>query len=290
MDVGGHRGGARHKCDNIRESCPWNMVAYQHQAKEQNALHMNRKLLNIIAERDDAIEEMNRALHEKRRALEERETAISQRNLAIKERDDAVMERDNVLNALQNSMKQQPLSCGVQHGTNRLADQSYVTHEMHFLDAFCRTAVASGCNKSPQPKKMKESKGCASKSRREKQTSDHLKVRNNLYGESLGLNRVDYDDSIMPAPGCSCTGIFRQCYKWGTGGWQSSCCTTTISVYPLPPAPNKRYARLGGRKMSGSVFSKLLSRLALEGFDFSIPVDMKDHWSKHGTNRYITIK
>lgn len=22
MDVGGHRGGARHKCDNIRESCP----------------------------------------------------------------------------------------------------------------------------------------------------------------------------------------------------------------------------------------------------------------------------
>lgn len=108
--------------------------------------------------------------------------------------------------------------------------------------------------------------------------------------QDLGLNQVAFDDSAMPAPGCSCTGVFQQCYKWGKGGWQSACCTTTLSMYPLPVMPNKRHARLGGRKMSGSAFGKLLNRLASEGHDLSIPLDLKDHWAKHGTNRYITIK
>ncbi|CAN0906429.1 Protein BASIC PENTACYSTEINE6 [Linum grandiflorum] len=109
-------------------------------------------------------------------------------------------------------------------------------------------------------------------------------------GQDLGLNQIAFDETTMPAPVCSCTGIFRQCYKWGNGGWQSSCCTTTLSMYPLPTVPNKRHARIGGRKMSGSAFSKLLSRLAAEGNDLSHPVDLKNHWAKHGTNRYITIK
>ncbi|CAH8381108.1 unnamed protein product [Eruca vesicaria subsp. sativa] len=109
--------------------------------------------------------------------------------------------------------------------------------------------------------------------------------------EMVGLNQVVYDETTMPPPVCSCTGDLRQCYKWGNGGWQSSCCTTTISMYPLPALPNKRHARVGGRKMSGSAFNKLLSRLAAEGHhDLSNPVDLKDHWAKHGTNRYITIK
>lgn len=108
--------------------------------------------------------------------------------------------------------------------------------------------------------------------------------------QDLGLNQVAFDDSTMPVPVCSCTGVLRQCYKWGNGGWQSSCCTTTLSVYPLPAVPNKRHARVGGRKMSGSVFNKLLSRLAAEGHDLSNPVDLRDHWAKHGTNRYITIR
>ncbi|KAJ6399566.1 hypothetical protein OIU77_020177 [Salix suchowensis] len=109
-------------------------------------------------------------------------------------------------------------------------------------------------------------------------------------GQDLGLNQVAFDETTMPAPVCSCTGFFRQCYKWGNGGWQSSCCTTALSMYPLPAVPNKRHARVGGRKMSGGAFSKLLSRLAAEGQDLSNPVDLKDHWAKHGTNRYITIK
>ncbi|GAY42963.1 hypothetical protein CUMW_070990 [Citrus unshiu] len=109
-------------------------------------------------------------------------------------------------------------------------------------------------------------------------------------GQVLGLNQVTFDESTMPPPACSCTGVLRQCYKWGNGGWQSACCTTSLSMYPLPAVPNKRHARVGGRKMSGSAFNKLLTRLAAEGHDLSHPVDLKDHWAKHGTNRYITIK
>ena len=109
--------------------------------------------------------------------------------------------------------------------------------------------------------------------------------------QNLGLiGEVNFDESTMSAPVCSCTGEPRQCYKWANGGWQSSCCTTTLSMYPLPQMPNKRHSRMGGRKMSGSVFSRLISRLAVDGYDLSVPVDLKNYWAKHGTNRYITIK
>uniref|UniRef100_A0A1J3F1C3 GAGA-binding transcriptional activator n=1 Tax=Noccaea caerulescens TaxID=107243 RepID=A0A1J3F1C3_NOCCA len=128
----------------------------------------------------------------------------------------------------------------------------------------------------------------------EEETSKHVLIGSKSdwkNQEMVGLNQVVYDETTMPPPVCSCTGILRQCYKWGNGGWQSSCCTTTLSMYPLPALPNKRHARVGGRKMSGSAFNKLLSRLAAEGHhDLSNPVDLKDHWAKHGTNRYITIK
>ena len=104
------------------------------------------------------------------------------------------------------------------------------------------------------------------------------------------MDQISFDESTMPIPICSCTGVGRQCYKWGSGGWQSSCCTTTLSVYPLPQMPNKRHSRMGGRKMSGTVFTRLLSRLAAQGHDLSAPVDLRNYWAKHGTNRYITIK
>ncbi|OVA05619.1 GAGA-binding transcriptional activator [Macleaya cordata] len=73
------------------------------------------------------------------------------------------------------------------------------------------------------------------------------------------------------------TGVLHQCYKWGKGGWQSACCTSTLSMYPLPTVPNKRHSRLGGRKMSGSAFNKLLSWLLAEGHDLLTPLDLKDH-------------
>ncbi|KAI3959176.1 hypothetical protein MKX01_023852 [Papaver californicum] len=108
--------------------------------------------------------------------------------------------------------------------------------------------------------------------------------------EQRGLKQVNFDDFNMPPPVCSCTGALQQCYKWGKGGWQSACCTKTLSMYPLPVMDNKRSSRIGGRKMSGGAFTKLVRRLSVEGHDLSSPLDLKDHWSRHGTNRYITIK
>uniref|UniRef100_A0A0C9S8E0 GAGA-binding transcriptional activator n=1 Tax=Wollemia nobilis TaxID=56998 RepID=A0A0C9S8E0_9CONI len=94
----------------------------------------------------------------------------------------------------------------------------------------------------------------------------------------------------VPIPGCSCTGVLQQCYRWGNGGWQSACCTTKISMYPLPMNPRKKGARVPGRKMSGGAFRKLLRRLTAQGHNLSQPIDLKSHWAKHGTNRYVTIK
>jgi hypothetical protein len=42
--------------------------------------------------------------------------------------------------------------------------------------------------------------------------------------------------------------------------------------------------------MSAGAFQKLVKRLAQEGADLTQPIDLKDYWSKHGTNRYVTIK
>ncbi|XP_019056261.1 PREDICTED: protein BASIC PENTACYSTEINE7-like isoform X2 [Tarenaya hassleriana] len=84
--------------------------------------------------------------------------------------------------------------------------------------------------------------------------------------------------------------IPRVCYKWGLGGWQSSCCTIGISVYPLPMSSTRPRSRLAGRKMSNGAYVKLLLRLAGEGHDLSRPVDLKNHWARHGTNKFVTIK
>ncbi|KAL9690467.1 hypothetical protein QQ045_010865 [Rhodiola kirilowii] len=106
----------------------------------------------------------------------------------------------------------------------------------------------------------------------------------------LSLNELGLDYANLPVPFCSCTGNPQSCYKWGKGGWQSACCTTSLSMYPLPQIPNKRHSRMGGRKMSGGAFTKLIIRLASEGHDITVPIDLKNHWAKHGTNRYIIIR
>jgi hypothetical protein len=209
-----------------------------------------------------------------------------------------------------------------------MADSSYGTRELHTTNALPEAPIPSVVGKPPRrAKRPKESKSVSPNKKTPKTTRKVKKEGEDLNKtmfandealewkssqeimnggddlnkelavskadwkpQDLALNQVAYDDSTMPAPVCSCTGVLRQCYKWGNGGWQSACCTTTLSVYPLPAVPNKRHARVGGRKMSGSAFNKLLSRLAAEGHDLSHPVDLKDHWAKHGTNRYITIK
>lgn len=106
----------------------------------------------------------------------------------------------------------------------------------------------------------------------------------------IDLNGPKFDFSKVPSPVCSCTGIARVCYKWGAGGWQSSCCTIGISEYPLPMSHTRPGSRMAGRKMSSGAYMKLLLRLANEGNDLSRPVDLSEHWCRHGTNKFVTIR
>ncbi|XP_042004996.1 barley B recombinant-like protein D [Salvia splendens] len=106
--------------------------------------------------------------------------------------------------------------------------------------------------------------------------------------KDLGLNQVAFDESTMPVPVCSCTGVLRPCYKWVNGGWQSPCCTTNLSMYPFPAVPSKRHVRVGSRKMSRSAFNKLLSRPAAEGYDLSTPVDLKEHSGQSTGGQTVT--
>lgn len=278
-----------------------------------------------VLQRDSAIQERNSAMQERNNALMERDNA-----LATLQYRDSSMTNNNMPPCppgcqVSRGVKHMNHSQQHVHHQSQLDDGPYNTREMHISEALPMSPVASEAAKTRRAKRPKEPKATPSnkkpsrpskKSKREGEDlnkimfgkshewkgghdmsgigddlNKHLGVsKSDWKGQDLGLNQVAYDDSTMPAPVCSCTGVLRQCYKWGNGGWQSSCCTTTMSEYPLPSVPNKRHARVGGRKMSGSAYNKLLSRLAAEGHDLSCPVDLKDNWAKHGTNRYITIK
>ena len=289
-------------------------MASQQQVKEPNALVLNKKIRSIMAERR-AILELEAAISEKNEALAARDEALRQRDEALAQRDNALKERDDALAALQNQQNAVnfSLGSGVQRGSKRMhhpanyignmTEATYSTKDVPITDAFPVTVIPSDAIKSHRAKKTKENKTIdsnASKSPSKgkkmgedlnrRASSEGTKIKSEWDSQDVGLNLVSFDETTMPVPVCTCTGVPRQCYKWGNGGWQSSCCTTTLSMYPLPQLPNKRHARIGGRKMSGSVFTRLLSRFAAQGHDLSIPLDLKDYWARHGTNRYITIK
>ncbi|CAH2061625.1 unnamed protein product [Thlaspi arvense] len=272
--------------ENGRYKSMWNMMP-QHQIKEQhNALVMNKKIMSILAERDAAIQERNQAVSAKKEAVAARDEALQQRDKALSERDKALIERDSAFAALQHH--ENSLNFALSGGKHYDGDDGFSS--VHKLVAFplstIRPEVASTKRKKESKRKGKKvgedlNRGVAAPGK---------KCRTDWDSNDVGLNLVTFDETTMQVPLCTCTGTARQCYKWGNGGWQSSCCTTTLSQYPLPQMPNKRHSRVGGRKMSGNVFSRLLSRLASEGYDLSCPVDLKDYWARHGTNRYITIK
>ncbi|KAG5399613.1 hypothetical protein IGI04_014220 [Brassica rapa subsp. trilocularis] len=305
MDDGGHRDNGRHKA-------PQGQWMMQHQQPSM------KQVMSIIAERDTAIQERNLAVSERKSAVAERDMAFLQRDTAIAERNNAIMERDSALTALQyrdNSMatSRQHQPHMPHHMLQLTENNAYETREIGTSPP-PTTGSALASAKPKRGRKVKEPKAAANKRgpktqrKVKKENEDDLsKIMSLDYSEEeeatgsksdwkseemmVRLNQVVYDETTMPPPVCSCTGVLRQCYKWGNGGWQSSCCTTTLSMHPLPALPNKKHARVGGRKMSGSAFNKLLSRLAAEGHhDLSSPVDLKDRWAKHGTNRYITIK
>ncbi|KAK3037652.1 hypothetical protein RJ639_030429 [Escallonia herrerae] len=135
-------------------------------------------------------------------------------------------------------------------------------------------------------KKTKKSSSTSKKAKAQTKPGANIERKN----PNVVFNEANLDVSGVPPPFCGCTGVARGCYKWGSGGWQSSCCNSRISEYPLPVSSSKPGARIAGRKMSNGAYAKLLCRLAAEGLDLSRPVDLKDHWAKHGTNKFVTIK
>ncbi|CAI9297697.1 unnamed protein product [Lactuca saligna] len=89
---------------------------------------------------------------------------------------------------------------------------------------------------------------------------------------------------------CSCTGVTQHCYKWGVGGWQSTCCTTSISMYPLPVNTKRKGARIAGRKMSQGAFKTVLEKLGSESYNFANTIDLRAHWVKDSTHKFVTIR
>ncbi|KAG5543083.1 hypothetical protein RHGRI_015984 [Rhododendron griersonianum] len=323
MDDSGHRENGRHKP-------PQGQWFMQHQPSMKQIMAIMAERDAAIQERNLAVSEKKTAMAERDMAILQRDSAISERNSAIMERDNAIATlqyRETTMTS--GNMSPCPPGCQISRGVKHMhhpqqhnihhqphmSDSPYNSREMHASEPLPMSPVPSEPAKPRRTnKRMKEPKATTSNKKPSKSTKRVKREGEDLNklvfdkshdwnGEQemgfsnkpdwkdkdLGLNQVAFDES-MPVPVCSCTGVLRPCYKWGNGGWQSSCCTTTMSVYPLPAVPNKKHARVGGRKMSGSAFNKLLSRLASEGHDLSHPIDLRDHWAKHGTNRYITIK
>ncbi|KAI8020520.1 Protein BASIC PENTACYSTEINE2 [Camellia lanceoleosa] len=140
--------------------------------------------------------------------------------------------------------------------------------------------------KSPKTKKAKK----ASISPRDECSVSVQRARAPKKSMEIVVNGVDMDISGIPIPVCSCTGTPQQCYRWGSGGWQSACCTTSMSMYPLPMSTKRRGARIAGRKMSLGAFKKVLEKLSSDGYNFSNAIDLRTHWAKHGTNKFVTIR
>ncbi|CAN6482559.1 unnamed protein product [Victoria cruziana] len=268
-----------HKPDQYKPMLSHQWIPHPQSMKD----HTTLKLMAVMAERDAAIQQRDAAVNEKKSALAERDIAIFHRDAAYAERNAAWMERDAAIAALEYA-RENGMAC---------PPSAHVSSSRVSGDAVLN--VKPGRVKAPRKERKVVSTLKATPRTRKprRQGPDDLNkqlIKQEWKDQGLGLNQVAFDDSTMPIPVCSCTGEFQQCYKWGNGGWQSACCTTTMSMYPLPVLPNKKHARMGGRKMSGSAFRKLLNKLAAEGCDLSMPLDLKDHWAKHGTNRYITIK
>jgi len=133
--------------------------------------------------------------------------------------------------------------------------------------------------KQPEKKSSKKTNGqIRPESKREKKNLD------------IDIGKTKFDLSGVPSPFWSCTGMPRVCYKWGAGGWQSLCCTNSISEHPLPIEFMRPGVRMATRKMSNGAYVKLILKLSAEGYDLSHHLDLKDHWARHGTNKFVTIE
>ena len=188
------------------------------------------------------------------------------------------------------------------HSMHMLQQQLQQPPQQHEFPKDVRVAVDTSVKKedgapvkkrqslaAPKPPKAKKPKRCPTIQKENGTSSGHRAkaARKNM---DVVINGINMDFSSIPIPVCSCTGTPQQCYRWGCGGWQSACCTTTISMYPLPMSTKRRGARIAGRKMSQGAFKKVLEKLASENFNFADAIDLRYHWARHGTNKFVTIR
>ncbi|KAI5062738.1 hypothetical protein GOP47_0023277 [Adiantum capillus-veneris] len=275
------------------------------------------KLTQVTVERDAAFAERDKALADKKIACNERDAALLQRDVAYADRNTAWVERDKAMTALTiicNNGNDPEGAAKLLQVVNFVANRAHMGNSLICLPDPVEEPNSHGEERSSQrqgkqllksakketPKKRKasvvanqEKKGTKSSRKKQKQQEGQGKAGKSKQDEvckSIVAYVPPYDLASTPVPLCSCTGTNRQCYRWGSGGWQSSCCTTFLSVYPLPLNHSKRSSRVAGRKMSGSAFKKLLERLAGAGEDITQPIDLKNHWAKHGTNKYVTVR
>ncbi|KAH6555327.1 hypothetical protein KP509_1Z265100 [Ceratopteris richardii] len=273
--------------------------------------HPALKLIDVLAERDAAIAERDTAMAEKKTAFAERDAALLQRDVAYADRNTAWIERDTALAALtmlRSSKDNSETTAKFMHmpidsmppgegppipGAFGVSPGGKKQHSKKAQDGARKRKRAPKENSEPRRRGPKSSQ----KAEMQPQLPSDAIVMFKGEGSHEELGQTAYIEAppfdlmpSIPIPYCSCTGSHQQCYRWGNGGWQSACCTNVLSMYPLPMSPTKRGTRVHGRKMSGGAFRKILAKLIAEGYDISMPIDLKHHWAKHGTNRYVTIK
>lgn len=280
----------------------------------------NIKVDDVQHELNSVIAERDAALAEKHHANAERDSALLQRDIAYADRHAAMMERDNALAELamirgegSNSESAAKLMQVVHMAMDHLPEGSDLLcsvptpidgMESNHIEGTklpqrrAKQAVQKAQKESTRKRKdadapsqsQKETKTSRKRPKGQGEQANVETIRREDDSKAVVLYEAQIDMSLTALPFCSCTGVNRQCYRWGSGGWQSACCTNSISEYPLPMSTTKRGSRVGGRKMSGGAFKKLLEKLAGEGVDITQPIDLKDRWAKHGTNRYIIVK
>ncbi|CAM6097314.1 unnamed protein product [Calypogeia fissa] len=272
--------------------------------------------------------EPNSAMAERTAAFEERDVALLLRDAAYAERDSAMAERDAAFTALdialegnrnfvqklasvkdsKLSMKKDRTVLGARHpaasspircsaavheqtDVSKIGEKAQKRRKTESKIGDAKDSLSGGRKrkrvvKSTPDRKVRAKRSCSSPKEHCVELGERDK-RDDLKGPN---DDVNVDSVRYPVPYCTCTGARQECYRWGNGGWQSSCCTAMISMYPLPMNPTKRGSRLAGRKISAGAFEKLLEKLGSEGVDVSHPVDLKDHWAKHGTTRYVYLR
>ncbi|MCO5613076.1 hypothetical protein L7F22_067350 [Adiantum nelumboides] len=243
------------------------------------------KLMQVIAERDAAMVQRDHVLAEKKVAFEERASAFLQRNIAYAKRDAAMVERDHAMVALENArghralgwnqFKRQPELKGRDSMLLQMSLPSgpFMVEEPHSFNG--DPAMLSFITNNPEKYSL-----CNNLNnlvlRQKRRMTQSQKGRERHLSTSLDGQKSEPKKKRVNLATDGEMGVGSQ--------------HNTLSMHPLPMNPLKKGYRLPGRKMSAGAFQKLVKRITQEGVDLSQPIDFKNYWAKHGTNRYITIK